>query len=200
MKIEINPRTLLHLQEICEVLYKLHPYVLDYLLNMQRSLGNILGFIDLNNPSLEEREFLSNNYSEPDYSKPDSSKEEPDHFEEFFELGDKLRSPEENEQRFYELKKYLKLDTDEYIPIQIFIEIEDPVVGRKVRELVRALETTRAIDQFTLNKRERDEDAYFAEGYGLQMNKDQKKQMDDFFKNMDVTSLRKTLISNKLYE
>ena len=29
MKIEINPRSLRNLKDICEVLYKLHPYVLD---------------------------------------------------------------------------------------------------------------------------------------------------------------------------
>ena len=31
MRIEINPRSLLNLENICEVLYKLHPSVLDYL-------------------------------------------------------------------------------------------------------------------------------------------------------------------------
>lgn len=190
MKIEINPITLLHLQDICEVLYKLHPYVLDYLLDMQRRLGNILGLIDLNNLSLDEREFLSDSYSETDSSS---------RTEDTMELTVKLRSPDENSKRFYELKKYLKLDTDEYIPMQIFIEIEDPVVGRKVRELVRALETTRAIEQFLYNKREIDEDAYFADGYGLKMDSDQKKKFDDFFDKMDVTSLRNILIEKKLY-
>ena len=232
MKIEINPRTLLHLQDICEVLYKLHPNVLDYLLDMQENLGNIFGLIDLNNVSLEEREFLSNHYSEPDYSSnvtpstiergqeltdsvnslPPKALERGQELTDsvnlntlegalaLSELSDKKASTEENTQRFYDLKKYLKLDTDEYIPIKIFIEIEDPVVGRKVRKLVRALETTRAIEQFQFGKRELDEDAYFAEGYGLQMNKDQRKQFDDFFKNKDVTSLRKNLIRRKLYE
>ena len=70
MKIEINPRSLLNLEHICEVLYKLHPSVLDYLVDMQRSLGKILGFIDLNNPSLEEREFLPNISEEVNYSLP----------------------------------------------------------------------------------------------------------------------------------
>ena len=36
MRIEINPRSLLNLEHICEVLYKLHPYVLDELVEMQR--------------------------------------------------------------------------------------------------------------------------------------------------------------------
>ena len=59
MRVEINPRSLLNLENICEVLYKLHPSVLDYLVEMERSLGDVIGFIDLNNTSLEEREFLS---------------------------------------------------------------------------------------------------------------------------------------------
>ena len=54
MRIEINPRSLLNLEHICEVLYKLHPSVLDVLIEIERSLGNVLGFIDLNNTSLEE--------------------------------------------------------------------------------------------------------------------------------------------------
>ena len=68
MIIEINPRSLLNLEHICEVLYKLHPLVLDHLLEMERSLGKILGFIDLDNLNLEEREFLANNAKEIDYS------------------------------------------------------------------------------------------------------------------------------------
>ena len=68
MRIEINPTSLLNLENICEVLYKLHPLVLDDLIQMERSLGKVLGFIDLNNLSLEEREFLSNFHQEEDYS------------------------------------------------------------------------------------------------------------------------------------
>ena len=68
MRIQINPRSLLNLEHICEVLYKLHPSVLDVLVKMERSLGKILGTIDLNNVSLEEREFLSKNYEAEDYS------------------------------------------------------------------------------------------------------------------------------------
>ena len=30
MRIQINPRSLLNLENICEVLYKLHPSVLDF--------------------------------------------------------------------------------------------------------------------------------------------------------------------------
>ena len=68
MQIQINPRSLLNLENICEVLYKLHPSVLNELVEMERSLGKLLGFIDLNNVSLEEREFLANNAKKVDFS------------------------------------------------------------------------------------------------------------------------------------
>lgn len=134
MKIEINPTSLFNLNKICEVLYKLHPYVLEELVDMQRSLGKVLGMVNLSNPSLEERKFISNFYSSL-VSVLSLEKE-------------KRKNEPKNIERFYDLKKYIQLDTDEYIPIKIFIEIEDPIVGKKVRELVRALEKTRAIEQF----------------------------------------------------
>ena len=40
MKIQVNPRSLLNLEHICEVLYKLHPSVLYDLVEMERSLGS----------------------------------------------------------------------------------------------------------------------------------------------------------------
>ena len=46
--------------------------------------------------------------------------------------------------------------------------------------MVEALEKTRAPEQFYLHKKEVDEDAYFAEGYNLTLNEEQKKQRDDF--------------------
>ena len=104
-----------------------------------------------------------------------------------------------NSYHFHNLRKYLQLDTYEYIPIKIYVEVEDPVIGRKVRELVQALEKTRAPEQFYLNKKELDEDAYFAEGYGLTMNEEQKKQRDDFFLGEDVEGLKELLRKEKLY-
>ena len=183
MRIEINPRSLLNLENICEVLYKLHPSVLDDLVEMERSLGNVLGFIDLNNTSLEEREFLANNYQEKDYS------------------SETIAQDEENlnSYLFHNLRKYIQLDTDEYIPMKIYVEVEDPVIGKKVKELVKALEKTRAPEQFYLNKKELDEDAYFAEGYGLTMNEEQEKQRDDFFWGEDVDELERLLRKEKLY-
>ena len=215
MKIENNPTSLLNLEHICEVLYKLHPSVLDYLVKMERSLGSVLGIIDTDNPSLEEREFLANNYVEKDYSSEPMEEEDLPFktIEELLEgtdlssLTDKdkmelIMAPKEDEYKshiFHNLRKYIQLDTDEYIPIKISIEVEDPVIGKKVRELVRALEKTRAPEQFFLNKKEIDEDAYFAEGYNLTMNEEQKKKFNKYFWGEDVEGLKKLLRKEKLY-
>ena len=180
MKVEINPTSLFNLENICEVLYKLHPYVLDELVEMERNLGDILGMIDLSNPSLEEREFLSD---------VDSSQ--------VSILS--LEKENKNSERFHDLRRYIQLDTDEYIPMKIFVEIEDPVVGKKVRELVKALEKTRAPEQFYLGKKEMDEDAYFVEGYGLTMNEEQKKKFEDFFGSEDDEALEELLRKEKLF-
>ena len=193
MRIEINPRSLLNLENICEVLYKLHPSVLDDLVEMERSLGSILGTIDLDNLSLEEREFLSRNYQE-DCSSESITQDENEEFKNKY-----FNEEYENACRFHELRKYIQLDTDEYIPMKIYVEVEDPVIGKKVRELVEALEKTKAPEQFYLNKKEMDEYAYFAEGYGLTMNEEQKRQSDDFFDGEDVEGLEELLRKEKLY-
>ena len=198
MRIEINPRSLLNLQNICEVLYKLHPSVLNVLVEMERSLGKILGTIDLNNTSLEEREFLANDAKEVDFSKEPEKAEEPKTQEELLSTIQEMKE-DKNACRFHNLRRYIQLDTDEYIPIKISIEVEDPVIGKKVCELVRALERTRAPEQFYLNKKEMDEDAYFAEGYGLTMNEEQKKKLDKFFWSEDVEGLEELLKKEKLY-
>ena len=192
MRIEINPRSLLNLEHICEVLYKLHPSVLDDLVEMERSLGNILGFIDLDNLSLEEREFLSKNYQE-DYSSDTFTQDENEEFKNKY-----FNEEYENARRFHELRKYIQLDTDEYIPMKIYVEVDNPVIGKKVRKLVRALEKTRAPEQFYLNKKEIDEYAYFAEGYNLKMNEEQKKRLDYFFDGEDVEGLKELLRKEKL--
>ena len=251
MIIEINPRSLLNLEHICEVLYKLHPSVLDDLIEMERSLGNVLGIIDLDNLSLEEREFLSRNYQEDYSSEPMEQDEEgvkvktetfdnedealkfineyksknpnvkilggfkdknkdknkdqdEDDDEEYKKQVNKIKYKylnviDENSKRFHHLRKYIQLDTDEYIPIKINIEVEDPVIGKKVLELVRALKKTRAPEQFYLNKKEMDEDAYFAEGYRLTANEEQKKKFDDFFWVQDAKGLEELLRKEKLY-
>ena len=112
---------------------------------------------------------------------------------------EKFNETNEKSVRFHDLRKYLQLDTDEYIPMKIYVEVEDPVIGKKVKELVEALEKTRAPEQFYLNKKELDEDAYFAEGYGLTMNEEQKKQRDDFFWGEGVKGLERLLKKEKLY-
>ena len=207
MCIEINPRSLLNLEHICEVLYKLHPSVLDDLVEMERSLGKILGTIDLDNVSLEEREFLSRNYQEEDYSSESITQDDKgvkvtdnkeDSTSRLLKYITELEE-DKNYIEFHNLKKYLQLDTDEYIPMKIYVEVEDPVIGKKVKELVEALEKTRAPEQFYLNKKELDEDAYFAEGYGLTMNEEQRKQRDDFLDGKDVEGLKEILRKENLY-
>ena len=195
MRIPINPRSLLNLENICEVLYKLHPKVLDYLLEMQRSLGAVLGAIGLDNLSLEERKFLSRFHEL--ISQDDEVTQDNKCLKEY-----ESNNPDVNilnNENFHYLRKYIQLDTDEYIPIKIYVEVEDHVIGRKVKELVEALEKTRAPEQFYFNKKELDEDAYFAEGYGLTMNEEQKKQRDDFLDKEDVVELKELLIKEKLY-
>ena len=214
MRIEINPRSLLNLQNICEVLYKLHPSVLNYLVEMERSLGDILGFIDLNNPSLKEREFLANIGEEVDYSKEPEELMEVNKIKKVLDDVDEEKIKElifnndmeskelkeyEKTMRFYNLKKYIQLDTDEYISMKIYVEVEDPIIGKKLKELVKALEKTRAPEQFYFNKRELDEDAYFAEGYNLTMNEEQTKKCRDFYEEEDVEGLEKLLREKKLY-
>ena len=110
------------------------------------------------------------------------------------EKQDKLKS-----YHFCNLRKYIQLDTYEYIPMKISVEVEDPVVGRKVKELVEVLEKTRAPEQLFLHKKEVDEDAYFAEGYGLRMNEEQKKELNDFLEKEDYDGLKKLLREKKLY-
>ena len=83
--------------------------------------------------------------------------------------------------------------------MKISIEVEDPVIGKKVKELVKALERTRAPEQFYLNKKEIDEDAYFAEGYGLTMNEEQLKGRNDFLDGKDAKGLEEFLRKENLY-
>ena len=191
MRIEINPRSLLNLENICEVLYKLHPSVLNDLIEMERSLGKILGEIDLNNISLEEREFLSKYFKEKDLSneeEKDLSNEEEEYKNKQSKSIQEMKE-DKNSHRFHKLRRYIQLDTHEFIPMKISVEVEDPDIGKKVKELVEALEKTRAPEQFYFHKREVDEDAYFAEGYGLTMNEEQLKSRDDFFDEEDVKGL-----------
>ena len=196
MHIQINPRSLLNLQHICEVLYKLHPSVLNYLVEMERSLGDILGFIDLKNPSLKEREFIANIAEEVDYSK-----ESEKYMKILYNVDEESKELKEYKKniRFHDLRKYIQLDTDEYISMKIYVEVEDPVIGKKLKELVETLEKTRAPEQFYLHKKEADEDAYFAEGYDLKMNEKQEKKFRDFYYGKDLESFEKLLREKMLY-
>ena len=226
MKIEINPRSLQNLEDIVVVLYKLHPSILNDLVEMGESIGGILGTIDLSNPSLEEREFLSKNLPEKNNGKsihdilntakvkyasdfladgtPVFKERLSPEYKKIVSIESLQKQLEEQKairrkERFLELLKYLQLDTYEYIPMKIFVEIDDPVVGRKVKKIVAALEKTRAPEQFYLHKNEMDIDAYFAEGYGLTMNKEQKMKYNKFFWTADAVALEDLLIKEKLY-
>ena len=188
MKIEINPRSLRNLKDICEVLYKLHPLVLNDLIGIERSLGKVLGFIDLSNMSMEERDFLST-FLENSKSITHEEEKKP--------VNQELEDYK-NSHSFHELRKYIQINTDKYIPIKIYIEVEDPVIGRKVRELVEALEKTRAPEQFYLNKKEMDEDAYFAEGYGLKLNEEQLRCRNNFLDSENVEEVKEILRKEKI--
>ena len=166
MHIEINPKSLQNLEQICEVLYKLHPSVLDDLVGMERRLGKVLGKNDINNLSLEQREILK--YIEEiikdqhdELNKDDSEDDTKDYPDK--EKLDKNDSEDDNKDYdfkkmvnimhgdgdypedifvFNRLLKYLQLDTYEYIPIKISIEVEDPVIGKKAEnwfELLKIL-------------------------------------------------------------
>ena len=200
MRIEVNPKSLQNLEQICEVLYKLHPSVLDYFIDTEERLGKILG---LN----EKRELMINNINtfveiekdKVDDEVDDEDDEKENNFKEMINIihgdGD---YPFKNFV-FNRLLRYLQLDTYEYIPIKIFVEVEDQVKGKKVRELVRLLEKTNTPEHFYLNKRELDYAAYFAEGYGLTMNEEQEKKLDDLLSRRDPEELKKLLIKEKLY-
>ena len=205
MRIEINPRSLLNLENICEILYKLHPRVLDKLVDMERRLGKILGINETDNLSFEQRELLtelkSNEDNEQTFYGNDKDDDSNDDFKKIVNLIHGDGDYYEDIFRFNKLLKYLQLDTYEYIPIKISIDVEDPVIGKKVRELVRALEMTKSPEQFYLNKREMDYYAYFAEGYyNDTMTEEQKKKKDDLFSDHNPDKLEKLLIKEKLYE
>lgn len=215
MHIEINPKSLQNLEHIVQILYKLHPKVLNYLVNMERTLGKVLGCLEKDNKSLEEREFLTKINEDIDINKPVEILKFSDLFyEDILETKDlKLLTKEDKRElalsrtkdvlrktKFNNLLRYLQLDTDEYIPIKIYIEVEDPINGRKVKELVRALENTRAPEQFYLNKMEMDEYAYFAEGYRLKLNDEQQRKKDEIHWGRNIDVLKEILLKEKLYE
>lgn len=208
MKIEIQPHSLKNLKNICKVLYQLHPNVLDYLLDMGRTLDGVMGMIDLSNPTMEQREFLSSGQIDESIVVVAKEKKVSSSLEDLCNtIGDFLSSfdkflicdDEYTKDDFYKYKKKLRLNTDEYIPMKMSIEIEDPVIGRKVCKLVRFLENTGAPEQYILGKEELDIEAYFAEGYGLTLNEEQKKKMDDFYDNKDGKEAMKLLLKERIH-
>lgn len=209
MKIEIQPHSFDNLEDICRVLYQLHPTVLDYLLDMGRRLDSVMGVIDTRKPTMEQREFLTSGKIdsivtvEPKVEQKNLSSSLEDICN---SLGDFLNDFEKfilcngsyDEDKFYKYKKLLRRNNDEYIPMTTSIEIEDPVIGRKVRELVSILERTKTPEQYYWGKEELDIEAYFAEGYGLTMNEEQRKMLDDFYDKKDGKSVLKLLLKEKI--
>ena len=202
MSIEGNSRSLKNLEQICEVLYCLHPSVLDFMVNELIDDNEILlGEYNMKHPTIEERESLSK-LNEQEHTQVTIDRSEDENNLPFKAVVNMLHCDGEYPDKvfvFKRLLKYLQLDTYEYIPIKICVEIEDPVVRKKVRKLINYLEKTNAPEQIYLHKREVDCDAYFAKGYGLTMNEEQKKKKEDLFLNHDPEKLKKLLIKEKLY-
>lgn len=202
MKIEIQPHSFDNLEDICRVLYQLHPTVLDYLLDMGRSLDSVMGLID--KPTIKQREILTSGKIDNLVTvKPKMEQNLSSSLEDICNsLGDFekfiLCNSKYDEDDFYKYKKLLRINNDEYIPIKINIEIDDPVTGRKLRELVSILERTGAPEQYYWGKEELDIEAYFAEGYGLTMNKEQRKMLDDFYDKKDGKYVMKLLLKEKI--
>ena len=214
MHIEINSRSLKNLEQICEILYKLHPSVLHYMVDeLIEDTGCILGCNDGKNYTFEQREKLTSfrlEENEEDEEVKGEDEEVKGEDEEvkgedeipFKEIINIMHGDGEYPEDifvFNRLLKYLQHDTYEYIPIKIYIEVEDPVIGKKVKKLVSFLEKTDAPEQFYLHKREADSYAYFAEGYGLTMNEEQEKKEKDLYSKHDYKKLKKLLIKEKLY-
>ena len=202
MSIEVNSRSLKNLEQICEVLYCLHPSVLDFMVNELIDDNEILlGEYNMKHPTIEERESLSK-LNEQEHTQVTIDRSEDENNLPFKAVVNMLHCDGEYPDKvfvFKRLLKYLQLDTYEYIPIKICVEIEDPVVRKKVRKLINYLEKTNAPEQIYLHKREVDCDAYFAKGYGLTMNEDQKKQQKELLNSEDPEKLKRLLIREKLY-
>ena len=59
MKVHLKFKSPSYARYAAEFLYKLHPSVLKQALDLKRSFGSILGFIDFKNLTYEQREQLS---------------------------------------------------------------------------------------------------------------------------------------------
>ena len=202
MSIEVNSRSLKNLEQICEVLYCLHPSVLDFMVNELIDDNEILlGEYNMKHPTIEERESLSK-LNEQEHTQVTIDRSEDENNLHFKAVVNMLHCDGEYPDKvfvFKRLLKYLQLDTYEYIPIKICVEIEDPVIRKKVKKLINYLEKTNAPEQIYLHKREVDCNAYFAEGYGLTMNEDQQKQKKELLDSEDPEKLKRLLIREKLY-
>ena len=193
MQIKISPKNLQTLEVICEILYKLHPSVLDNLLDMEERLGPILGFHNnIDDLTFEQRDIFEKIGIRLGTGEEQEEQEEQEQQE---------QEDEVNNIKFDNLLKYLKLDTDEYIPIEFYVKVEDRLVGEKVQKLIKILERTKAKEEFSNMRREEDWHAYFGESYRSEkLSRKQQIKRDNIFQNKDVNKLKKLLIKQNLYE
>ena len=177
MRIEINPKNILNLENVFKVLYKIHPIVLDFLLYI--ALDEIE---DLDNLPLERIDNILNR-KEPvndDYENvEDDSYLEND--------GDKIEN-------FIYLLQFLYCKTNEYIPIKFYIEVDDLEKGKKIKELIRVMEISKIPEIYYDNKREVDYEACFSKGYNYSLTKNRQRKLINFFRKFDFETLNKILI------
>ena len=225
MQIKISPKNLQTLEVICEILYKLHPEVLDNLLDMEETLGPILGLHNINDDLTSEQVDifeklgigLENLLKQEEQEEQEEQEDKlnnikfdqilnclnHDIIKKFGTEVEKIQQQEEelNNIKFDELSKYIKLDTKEYIPIEFYVKVEDILVGEKVQKLIKILERTKAKEEFSNMRREEDWTAYFCESYSSKkFSEKQQIERDNIFQNKDVNKLKKLLIKQNLYE
>ena len=113
MKVHLKFKSLTYARDAAEFLYKLHPFVLKQALDTKRSLGEILGFVNLNNMPYKQREQLSN-----------------------LMLGKEL-TYEQREQisNFMRENNITYEQREDYIDFDVYLEIENVQYGRMLTEL-----------------------------------------------------------------
>ena len=175
MRIEIKPTTLKNLEHTCHVLYQLHPTVLDFVLENYRNFDSVLGdYGDLSDITFEQREFLSKMFD------PEKPRMEP------------IKVKQGN-RAFHDLRQYLRPESDNFIPIRFYIEVDDPIYRRKIKEVIEALKTGNSPEEIVMDKNEKDQIAFFAEGYGIKMTEEQEELEDKFMNEEDHIKLEKLL-------
>ena len=188
MRIEINPKNILNVENVFKVLYKLHPLALDFLLFI--ALDEIE---DIDKLPLERREIFKviqkgNIFTKrkipiipikPKYNK-DEEELEYDAYQE--KTQDMIDS-------FNYLLKFLQINTSEYIPIKFYIEVEDIEIGKKLQALIRVMEISKDPENYYDEKREVDYYACFSKGYNYSLTSNRNRKMYNFFNKCNLQSL-----------